>query len=190
MPLDMGPPKSRRCRVRPDRYLSSTHSRSLHASFSTAKATHPEEGARGVHPLVISFIRPTRNGTVMTPTQTIGDPPSRALPDDALRRPRPTTDAREGGHAQSIVSVLPPIPAPNDGGRRLVGAVHTTLTAALLLNREVPVGVLAPLAATALPAPLVTFGLFLIVRPHTNAATHIPNRTPLLKPLLNPHRSK
>jgi hypothetical protein len=186
----MGPPKSRRCRVRPDRYLSSTHSRSLHASFSTVKATHLEEGARAAHPLVISFIRPTRNGTVTTPTQTTGDPPSRALLDDALRRPRPTIDAREGGHAQSIVSVPPPIPAPNDGGRRLVGAVRTTLTAALLLNREVPVGVLAPLAATALPAPLVTFGLFLtVVHPHTSTATHIPNRTPLLN-LLNPHHSK
>jgi hypothetical protein len=177
LPLELGPPKSRRCRVRPDRYLSPTHSPSLYVSISTVMVTQsPEEGARALHPLVTSFIRLTRNGVM---TRTTGGPLARAL--DALHRPGPTVDMIEGGHSQPIVSVLLPIPAPNDGGRRLVGVVHTTLTAALSPNREVPDGVRAPLVATALPAQIATSGLFLTVHPH---AIHTPNRTPLLKTLL------
>lgn len=174
MPLE-GPPKSRRCRVRPNRYLNPTHSPSLYVSISIMMVTQsPEEGARALHPLVTSFILPTRNGVM---TMTTGGPLARAL-DDLQYRPGPTIDMIEGGHPQSIVSVLLPIPAPNDGGRRLVGVVHTTLTAALSPNREVPDGVRAPLVVTALPAQNAKSGLFLTVRPH---AIHTPNRTPLLK---------
>lgn len=184
MPLELGPPKSRRCRVRPDRYLSLTHSPCLYVSISTVTVTQtPEEGARAAHPLVILFIRPTRNGA-MPPTKTTGGPLARA-PDALQYRPGPTIDMNEGGHPHSIVTA---IPAPDDGGRRrLVGVVHTTLTAALFSNREVPDGVRAPLGATALPAPTVTSGRFLTVHPH---ATHTPNRTPLLKTLPSPRYQK
>jgi hypothetical protein len=67
--FELGPTKTRRCHVRTSQHwslLSPTRSRSLHLSFSTAKATGSLEaantGVHAVHPLVISFIRPTRNG--------------------------------------------------------------------------------------------------------------------------------
>jgi hypothetical protein len=66
---ELGPPKVRRCHVRTSQHWSllyPTRSRSLHVSFSTAKVIRSLEaantGVHAVHPLVISFIRLTRNG--------------------------------------------------------------------------------------------------------------------------------
>jgi hypothetical protein len=66
--------------------------------------------------------------------------------------------------------------------------VHITLTTNLTSHREVPDGVTVPLAAAALSAPLVTFGLFLTDHPHATAVIHTPNRTSLpRRTLLNLH---
>jgi hypothetical protein len=109
--------------------------------------------------------------------QTTGGPLARAHLDALWHR---TMDAREDGHPHSIITVPPPpIRAPNEGGRRLMEAAHITLTT----NREVPCGVPAPLAAAALSAaPVVTFGLFLAVHPHTTVPIHTPNQRLLLNP--------
>ena len=165
--------------------LFATHSPILDVSFSIAKVAESTEVACADHRLVILSIRPTRNGLT-------GDPLAIALLDALRHRPHPTTDMREGAHAQLTVNVPPPSLTPNEGGHRPVGAVAITviLTANLITDREVLGEVKAPLATAALSAPLVTFALFLTVHPHTTAAIHTPNRTLLLRTLLYLHNQK
>lgn len=79
---------------------------------------------------------------------------------DAPRRRLPPMSLKEDSQSQPIVSAgpLPLGPAPDEGGRRLVGAVHITMGAVL---REVPVELTAHNDVTALLTSPATVRLFL-----------------------------
>ncbi len=92
----------------------------------------------------------------------------KALLDAPRRRLPPMSLKEEDSQSQPIVSAgpLPLGPAPDEGGRRLVGAVHITMGAVL---REVPVELTAHHAVTALLTSPATVRLFLAIHLHTSA---------------------
>jgi hypothetical protein len=123
-------------------------------------------------------------------SQISGDPPAKAPLNAPHRRPRPGANMNEGYRSQPIACTAPPSPARSteDGGHRLVGAVHIIMAMGV-----VPVGMRAHHhAGTALRTSPVTVRLFLAVNLHTSTyhlltisiqiANQILPQSPFLKP--------